>query len=66
MHPGSKILPGDIAPVRDTFEYDRQPVFSGFNGHAGIALEVVTTGSDGIKDPGQRANGSGENIRHFL
>lgn len=47
LEDGSQIRLGDVAEIDDTFD-DETPVLSRFNGHAGIALQVITTGRDDI------------------
>jgi multidrug efflux pump subunit AcrB len=46
---GSRVRLGDVALIRDTFDDDTS-VLSRFNGHPGIALQVITTGQDDISD----------------
>lgn len=46
---GSRVLLGDVALIRDTFE-DDHAALSRFNGHESIALEVITTGQDDVSD----------------
>ena len=47
LEDGSRIRLGDVAQIDDTFD-DETPVLSRFNGHATIALQVITTGQDDI------------------
>ncbi|WP_026259684.1 efflux RND transporter permease subunit [Desulfobacter curvatus] len=43
LEDGSRIRLGDVAKIDDTFD-DETPMLCRFNGHASIALQVITTG----------------------
>jgi len=58
---GDRILLGDVAKIRDTFD-DTSSALSHFDGEESIALQIVTTGTDDIADS---VNGAREVVQQW-